>query len=70
MPNQMFYLNNNNYEELKKLDNKSGLINSLLEDYFKKVHTPLTLKEKEKLLEKLILEQEFDKKLAEINGKG
>lgn len=39
MPNKTFYINKDNYDRLKSVENQSGLINRLLEEFY----TPVEL---------------------------
>lgn len=58
------YFRRDNWERFKNEENKSKLINTLLEDYYKTPHTPLQETIKEKLIPQNILEPDLNLKRA------
>ena len=65
------YLNDQNAETIKNTQNKSKLINNLLEEYFKKQDITMLNEEELKIeLLRLKAKREYETKLEDINKNG
>lgn len=64
------YFTDDNLEALKKIENKSKLINDLLDEHFKKLDpNQMTPEEIRKEIERRKLQKEYKAKLEEIENK-